>query len=107
MLAGLRLRMLGTDSLTWRDLLVFVRNSPHIRESVQGPESIWGLQEHLLALVADLLSVSNWQRAGDENAKRPGPIPRPGVKKQIDGELLAEGKPVSMDDMDKLLGWTT
>ena len=106
-MAGLRLRMLGTPELSWRDLLVFIRNSKELGERLAGPDSIWGLQEHLLALIADLLNVANWQRTGDENAKRPEPIPRPGVKKQPDGELIAQGKPMSIEDMDKMLGWNT
>lgn len=104
MVSGMRLRMLGTTELTWRDLAVFIRNSPHVRDAVHGAESIWGLQEHLLALVADLLNVANWQRAGDESAKRPDQIPRPGVNKH-GGEQMTETAPVSMEEMDKLLGW--
>jgi hypothetical protein len=107
MMAGLRLRFLGTSELTWRDLLVFVRNSKDLRECLAGPDSMWGLQEQLSALIADLLNVANWQRAGDENAKRPEPIPRPGVKKKPDGELIAQGTPMSIEDMDKMLGWNT
>jgi hypothetical protein len=38
----------------------------------------WGDQEHLLALVVDLLATGNWQRQGKANTPRPKPIPRPG-----------------------------
>lgn len=40
----------------------------------------WELTDTLLAHIADLLAGANWQRAGNKNAPRPKPIPRPGVK---------------------------
>jgi hypothetical protein len=70
-----------------------------------GPDYVWGLQEHLLAGMFDVLAVANWQRGGDENAKKPERLDRPGVKKQIDGQLLAQGKAVSIEDMNAQLGW--
>ena len=105
---GLRLSWLGSEALTWRDLYVIVKQSPPdsaIHRSLAGPDHVWGLQEHLLAAVFDVLAAANWQRGGDENAKKPERLPRPGVKKQLDGELIAQGKPVSTEDMDALLGW--
>lgn len=40
-------------------------------------------------------------------AKKPTPIPRPGATPPpTDGETVARGKPVSIDEMDALLGWT-
>lgn len=94
--------------LTWRDLYVIVKQSPPdsaIYRSTAGPDHAWGLQEHLLAGVFDLLAAANWQRAGDEKAKRPERLERPGVKKQIDGQVLAHGKAVPIEDMNALLGW--
>jgi hypothetical protein len=63
------------------------------------------VKAHLLAGVFDLLAVANWQRGGDENAKKPERLERPGVKKQIDGQLIAQGKAVSIEDMNAQLGW--
>ena len=52
-----------------------------------------------------MLTVANWQRGGDENAKKPERLPRPGVTKQLDGQLLAQGKAISIEDMNAQLGW--
>jgi len=87
---------------------VIVRQSPQdsaIHRATAGPDHIWDLHGHLLAVIADVLLVANWQRGGDENAKKPEQIPRPGVTKKLDGQLLAQGKPMSIKDMDALLGW--
>lgn len=105
---GLRLSWLGSEALTWRDLYVIVKQSPTdsaIHRSFAGPDHVWGLQEHLLAAVFDVLAVANWQRGGDENGKKPERLERPGVKKQIDGQTLAQGKAMSIEDMNKQLGW--
>lgn len=105
---GLRLSWLGSEALTWRDLFVIVRQSPldsAIHRSMTGPDYVWGLQEHLLAAVFDVLAAANWQRGGDEHAKKPERLKRPGVEKRVDGELVAQGKAVPIEDMDALLGW--
>lgn len=39
----------------------------------------WGLNEQLLAMIADALHVANWQRSGDKKIPYPQRIPRPGV----------------------------
>lgn len=39
----------------------------------------WLITDHLLAAVIDLLQAANWQRQGNKNAKKPKPLPRPGV----------------------------
>jgi hypothetical protein len=106
---GLRRSWLGSEALTWRDLYVIVRQSPrgsaiHLAVS---PDGAWGLPEQLLAAIFDSLAVANWQRGGDENAKKPERLERPGVTKQLDGQLLAQGKAVSIEDMNEHLGWTT
>lgn len=106
----MRLSWLGTEALTWRDLYVIVKQSPRdsaIYRSVIGEGHEWGLTEHIFAGVFDLLAVANWQRGGDEKAKRPDRLERPGVTKQLDGKLLAKGKAISIEDMNKQLGWTT
>ena len=76
------MRWLGTEQLTWRDLLVIVamqpRDSAMVR--VQDPENhAWGLAEHLLAEIADMLHVRVWQSGKARKADQPKPIPRPGV----------------------------
>lgn len=70
-----------------------------------GPDHIWGLPEQILAAIFDALAVGNWQRAGDENAKRPDQLPRPGVSKRSDGDVMARGKAVTVEEMNARLGW--
>jgi hypothetical protein len=110
--AGLRLDWLGTEALTWRDLLIFVKYSP--KESalyrVTHPptmEDQWDLVPQLLAGMFDMQAVTNYllQRlGGNERATHPDPLPRPGVEAKKDPEKFV-GKPVPMDEMDALLGW--
>ncbi len=83
---GLRLDWLGTPRLSWRDLLVIVRQSPResaLARATHGSDALWGLTDHLLAEVVDELAVANWQRQGKAHARRPKPIPRPGKKSQV------------------------
>lgn len=87
---------------------MIVKQSPMdsaIHRATAGPDYIWDLQGQLLAGIFDVLAVANWQRGGDENAKRPERLQRPGVTKQLDGQLLAQGKAVSIEDMNAQLGW--
>ncbi|MGV3564224.1 MAG: hypothetical protein ACO1ON_13180 [Nocardioides sp.] len=80
---GLRLDWLGTERLSWRDLLVIIRQSPRTSayaRAIHGDEALWGLSDHLLAEVVDALAWANWQRAGQRYAPKPKPIPRPGRK---------------------------
>ncbi|MBT2566596.1 hypothetical protein J7I84_08830 [Arthrobacter sp. ISL-85] len=66
----------------------------------------WDLKEHLLAVQIDVLAQANWQRGGDAQAKKPTPIPRPGATPTAtEGETMARGKPVSIEEMNALLGW--
>jgi hypothetical protein len=66
---------------------------------------MWGLSEQLLAAIFDSLAIANWQRGGDENAKRPERLPRPGVENKPDGQMLVQGKGVSIQEMNRQLGW--
>lgn len=107
---GLRLRWLGTDRLTWSDLLTVVRQCRRgtaLYRAVVGEDvADWDVHAHIGAGIFDLLAAANWQRAGDESAKRPDRLPRPGeAKQEADGELLARGKAVSIDEMNARLGW--
>lgn len=90
---GVRLRDLhlrdanGHRLMTWRELRCYIRQLPsdaRTRIATGDEDSIWGLQEHLTAVVIDELRAANWQRAneGAEKSKlspRPKPFPRPGV----------------------------
>lgn len=41
---------------------------------------LWTIQEQLQAHTADLIALSNWQRAGRKHAPKPQPIERPWLK---------------------------
>lgn len=87
---------------------MIVRQAPPgsaIQRAVAGPDHVWDLHGHLLAGIFDLLASGNWQRGGDEHAKRPERLPRPGVTKQVEGETMARGKAVSIEEMNARLGW--
>lgn len=87
---------------------MIVKQSPRdsaIYRSIIGPDHEWDLSTHIWAGIFDLLAAANWQRGGDENAKKPERLARPGVKKQIDGQMLAQGKAISVEDMNARLGW--
>lgn len=78
---GVRLRWLGTDRLTWRDLALIInfapRESPLARE-VEPEKALWGLTDQLMAATVDQLRVANWQRGGAKG-ERPKPLRRPGI----------------------------
>lgn len=81
---GLRLRQLGTEWLTWRDLLVIVQHSGNetsLFAAMHPDVAPWKLSEHLLAVIADAVIAGNWMQSEDARRKRnrPKPIPRPGV----------------------------
>lgn len=81
---GLRLRDFPSDSHTWGDLKVIVKNlSVHSAlYCVYYPDRAhWDLQNMLLADQVDALRWNNWSRTKDgaKNRKRPKPIPRPGI----------------------------
>ena len=100
---GLRLRQLGTEQLSWRDLLVIIRQQPRdsaLVRSMDPDTAHWGMSEHLLAIVADAARLGVWQRGGGKKSDRPKPIPRPGSdeghKKVHKGDVLP---------MDQMAAW--
>ncbi len=105
---GLRLRWLGTDRLSWRDLLVVVRQSPPGSpiDRAMNPDHMWGLPEQLAASIVDSLRIANWMQTedGSKNRNQPKPLPRPGVV-DPDQTIFGEG-PLPIDELDEFLGWT-
>jgi hypothetical protein len=102
---GLRLRDLGSDEFTWGDLRVIVTQAPRsscLYRALYPDEYQWGLQEQLMALVADMLSVANWQRGSGASKDYPKPIPRPGI--EDDTASFGEDA-MSIEDMDDWLNW--
>jgi hypothetical protein len=78
---------MGTELLSWRDLVVILRQAPrdsaYVRATL-GEDAQWGLAEHLLAIGIDVLQLANWQRgnAGRKSlTPKPKPLPRPGVNR--------------------------
>ena len=80
---GNTLANLGTWKLSYWDLICIIRWLPAdaaYRKFLNPEDAQWTLPEHLLAGIYDTLQGANWQRAGNRHAKRPEPLPRPGVK---------------------------
>jgi hypothetical protein len=101
---GLRLWQLGTAELSWRDLWVLVRNVPQSSAlgKARDPEGwMWDLPAFLMAGQFDALQGANWQRAGDPKAKRPDPLPRPGV---VPAEVRKPSTPTTIEKLRKRLG---
>jgi Family of unknown function (DUF5361) len=108
---GLRLDWLGSEALSWRDLLVIFRMAEppsRIFSAVHGDDAQWGLPEQLLASMADDLSWLVWAKTedGQKNRNRPDRIPRPGVKPNKDRKQIGSA-PLPIDQMAEWLGWTT
>lgn len=105
---GLRLRHLGTDLLTWRDLLVIVQNTftdTALYRAMNPDTWQWQLSDYLLAVIADATITGNWMQSkdGQKNRNRPKPIQRPGVDT---GEKTYGAGAVDLDEMRDWLGWS-
>jgi hypothetical protein len=78
-----------------------------VQRSVYGELVEWGPLEHLVALVVDVLQAANWQRSGNRHAKRPRPLPRPGMPEPA-GEDHRKPKARPIAEMRELLAdWNT
>jgi len=86
---------LGTSALSWRRFGVLLRNMPDgsaLALDMHGESATWGVTDHLLATVIDLLNGANWQRGGGKGQK-PAPFTRPkpkGDPSRIDPKVLAD-----------------
>lgn len=105
---GLRLRNLGTRELSWRDLLVIVKNQPPdqsaLAVAVNPDDAAWqSLEPHLLAEMVDMLHLLVWAKTKDasKGRGRPKPIERPGTRPDRFGK-----KPLPLDEMRVWLGWS-
>lgn len=97
MTAGMRLRDLGSETLTWSDLatlLYYPRERGPLYRAVLGDRAEWDHHAQLLATIIDMLAGANWQRSGGKEQDRPEPYPRPGVP----GYSHAISEPVADDD---------
>ncbi|ORL15412.1 DUF5361 domain-containing protein [Prescottella equi] len=106
---GLRLDWLGSDRLTWRDLLVIVGelgndpNSALVRAA--NPDHLWDLHAYIAADIADSLRLLVWFKTkdGQHGRNRPKPFPRPGFEVPEDEQVIGEA--TDIDELDSLLGW--
>ncbi|WNM65689.1 tail assembly chaperone [Arthrobacter phage Vulpecula] len=100
---GRSLEDLGTPALSWRQLMVVVKQAgpgsalaraldPEMDAWTSGAITPW-----LLATVVDLLAGANWQRVGKKSAPKPKPLPRPGSKSE--GTRYGS-KPIPVADFD-------
>lgn len=93
---GLRLRHVGTEQFTWRDLKLFVefmREEDNLSKVRHPEEADWGRTNMLLASAVDALNWLVWAktRDGQKNRNQPQPTPRPGVQahaKRTKGEAI-------------------
>ncbi|WP_282777286.1 MULTISPECIES: DUF5361 domain-containing protein [unclassified Nocardia] len=104
---GLRLRRLGTDELSWRDLKAVVSFLPPDSALMRTmhPETYrWQLDQQLLAEMTDCLRWMMWSKSDDarHGRNRPARIPRPGV--ESDRERV--GTAMSIDRINEFLGWS-
>ncbi len=82
---------LGGPRLTWGRLRAFIEHLPEGRESAlrrsldPDDKTAWSTGEHLLAYIADVLVIANWQRSDDgaKGRKKPRPLPRPGDEAEL------------------------
>lgn len=121
---GLRLDWLGTEMLSWRDLLVIIRQAMVVRSQESaiwhalvpkaddpiwskpqdGPPKIdpsrWGLVEHLLAAQVDGIRALIWQKTedGHKGKNPPEPWPRPGT-------VSASEQPGEGHSIDEMEAW--
>ena len=103
---GLRLRDLGTERLSWRDLRVILLHSPRTSAYMRArmcESALWGVSEHLLASAVDALRWLVWSKTkdGEKNRNRPKPVPRPGVKP--DKGRMSDAVAMPVDELKKYL----
>jgi hypothetical protein len=107
---GLRLDWLGSDQLSWRDLIVIVDGLANDPASAlvraANPEHLWDIHALLLAEAVDTLHDLRWfeTKDGQKGRNRPKRLPRPGVEEPEDEQVIGEA--TDMDDLDALLGWS-
>ena len=69
------------DRVSWRALILMVRHSPRdstVYRVVFGEQADWGVTDHLLATIADILNLILWLTGNPKKTKQPKPLPRPG-----------------------------
>lgn len=102
---GLRLRDLGTEKLSWRDLWVIVtQQDPAVsatHRALNPDDAPWNMHTFLLAETVDTLRTLVWFKTkdGQKGRKRPKPIPRPGYRPKV----LGKGAGMTLAEADEWL----
>lgn len=65
-------------------------------------EAEWGIQEQLIAVIADYQAILAWQNGGGKKQDYPKPIPRPGIE---DADKKYGNDALPIDEMAEWLGW--
>lgn len=102
---GLRRDWLGTEHLSWRDLLVIVHQSPvgsTLDRATRGEPAAFGPTDHLLAAVINILQGMSWQLGNDAKAPKPKPFVLPG---QEDDSTMHKGAGRTIEEVNAILGW--
>jgi len=68
-------------------------------QATLGEAARWGTAEYLMAIIADILNLANWQRSGRKGRKKPQPLPRPGMEEK--SKKLSKGIH-SIEEMAKI-----
>ena len=102
---GYRVTDVG-GAISWadfRDIVKYQPNTSALYRALHPDEALWGLSDHLLAVIADAVIAGNWMqsRDGQKNRNRPKPIQRPGVEQ----DKKYGGKAESIDTIRDWLGW--
>lgn len=97
---GIDIRDLWRGELSWRRLYVIVQNLPPnsaFLVAISGDERnrVWGLNEHLLALLFDAIqnnTIASLAPHSKKNLPHPEPLPRPGIggKKKVKTMRVAD-----------------
>lgn len=68
------------------------------------PDAMWAVSPDalLLAALVDAVQIGNWQRSGDKHARKPEPIPRPGLRP--DSESYGSDQ-MTREETADWLGW--
>lgn len=105
---GVRLRDLGSETLTWADLAIILthpRKGGPLHAALHGERAQWdSLDSQLLAVIADRLGHIAWQLGGDDTTEPPESIcPDLRSRRVLSDDPLADEDALSMDELADLL----